>query len=163
MLNCQKRTWSSVCVKCRLLTFRLALGLAKLELLLAKLALRLQCSQNSTSVRLFRLDGIGNTIYNLPVRVCICRTPLDLTQNVWLSPGRPANWGNNHCFVFKGVCLAVVYWQCICVYYSLCIVVSCVLIHIKTEPFVANNSCPKLVQQTAMAIKSSKRKRLIYM
>ena len=32
-------------------------------------------SQNyySTSVRLFRLDGIGNTIYNLPV--CICQTP----------------------------------------------------------------------------------------
>ena len=29
-------------------------------------------SQNSTSVRLFRLDGIGNTIYNLSV--CICRT-----------------------------------------------------------------------------------------
>ena len=39
-------------------------------------------SQNSTSVRLFRLaisDGNGNTIYNLPVcksAVCICCTPL---------------------------------------------------------------------------------------
>ena len=28
---------------------------------------RTSVSQNSTSVRLFRLDGIGNTIYNLPV------------------------------------------------------------------------------------------------
>ena len=41
-------------------------------------------SQNSTSVRLFRLDGIGNTIYNLPV----CSLHMSHTA-LWWDSKRP--------------------------------------------------------------------------